>query len=122
MAGARQIGSRQPVQGLKNTLGSLKDELFADDDWDDWDGRGRSRDPWAEPSWTPGRSGWGADDWNRPAPQPRYEEPRYEEPRYVEPRYEEPSDEQERYSEIEPRRRSAAPRPAPFEGDPWAED
>jgi len=39
-----------PLQGLKNTLGSLKDELFADDDWDDWD-RGRSRDPWSEPGW-----------------------------------------------------------------------
>ncbi|MEB3263943.1 MAG: Hsp70 family protein, partial [Synechococcus sp.] len=31
-----------PLQGIKNTLGSLKDELFADDDWDDWDGPGRS--------------------------------------------------------------------------------
>jgi molecular chaperone DnaK len=31
-----------PLQGLKNTLGSLKDELFSDDDWDDWDGPGRS--------------------------------------------------------------------------------
>ena len=43
-----------PLQGLKNTLGSLKDELFADDDWDDWD-RGGSRrglqDPWRESSW-----------------------------------------------------------------------
>jgi molecular chaperone DnaK len=29
-----------PLQGLKNTLGSLKDELFSDDDdWDNWDGR-----------------------------------------------------------------------------------
>jgi molecular chaperone DnaK len=37
-----------PLQGLKNTLGSLKDELFADDDWDDWDGRERN-DPWAGP-------------------------------------------------------------------------
>ncbi len=40
-----------PLQGLKNTLGSLKDELFADDDWDDWD-RGGSRrglqDPWRD--------------------------------------------------------------------------
>ena len=44
-----------PLQGLKNTLGSLKDELFADDDWDDWDNRGRSRDPWAEPSWSSAR-------------------------------------------------------------------
>jgi molecular chaperone DnaK len=37
-----------PLQGLKNTLGSLRDELFADDDWDDWDRDGRS-DPWATP-------------------------------------------------------------------------
>jgi molecular chaperone DnaK len=40
-----------PLQGLKNTLGSLKDELFADDEWDDWD-RGGSRrglqDPWRD--------------------------------------------------------------------------
>jgi molecular chaperone DnaK len=39
---------------LKNTLGSLKDELFADDDWDDWDQGGRA-DPWASPA----RPGWG---------------------------------------------------------------
>ena len=38
-----------PLQGLKNTLGSLKDELFSDDDdWDDWNQGGRS-DPWASP-------------------------------------------------------------------------
>jgi molecular chaperone DnaK len=38
-----------PLQGLRNTLGSLKDELFSDDDdWDDWDRDGRS-DPWASP-------------------------------------------------------------------------
>ena len=30
-----------PLQGLKSTLGTLKDELFAEDDWDD--------DPWATP-------------------------------------------------------------------------
>jgi len=53
-----------PLQGLKNTLGSIKDELFADDDWDDWE-RGRSRDPWAEPSWSAARSvGGGA--WDQP--------------------------------------------------------
>jgi molecular chaperone DnaK len=34
-----------PLQGLRNTLGTLKDELFADDDWDDWDRAPRS-DPW----------------------------------------------------------------------------
>jgi len=40
-----------PLQGLKNTLGSLKDELFADDDWDDWDRGGNRRglqDPWRD--------------------------------------------------------------------------
>ncbi|MEB3351265.1 MAG: molecular chaperone DnaK [Cyanobacteriota bacterium] len=51
-----------PLQGLRNTLGTLKDEIFSDDDWDDWgepdrgrslgpaDGRDRWRDddPWAE--------------------------------------------------------------------------
>jgi molecular chaperone DnaK len=38
-----------PLQGLKNTLGSLKDELFSDDDdWDDWNRDSRS-DPWASP-------------------------------------------------------------------------
>jgi len=35
-----------PLQGIKNTLGSLRDELFADDDDDAWDRDGRS-DPWA---------------------------------------------------------------------------
>ena len=35
-----------PLQGIRNTLGSLKDELFADDDWDD--------DPWASPRRRPG--------------------------------------------------------------------
>jgi molecular chaperone DnaK len=137
-----------PLQGLKNTLGSLKDELFADDDWDDWDGRGRGRDPWAEPSWSPGRSGWGADDWNRPAPERRYEEPRFEEPRYDQSRYDAPRydtprfdqgveadvinrqqayerddvDDLERDVDRQPTRRSPQRRPAPFEGDPWAED
>jgi molecular chaperone DnaK len=37
-----------PLQGLKNTLGSLKDELFADDDWDEWERSGRG-DPWSTP-------------------------------------------------------------------------
>jgi molecular chaperone DnaK len=37
-----------PLQGLKNTLGSLKDELFADDDWEEWERGGRG-DPWAGP-------------------------------------------------------------------------
>lgn len=44
-----------PLQGLRSTLGSLKEELFSDDEWDDWEANGRSRstrerwprdDPW----------------------------------------------------------------------------
>jgi len=53
-----------PLQGLKNTLGSLKDELFADDDWDDWDRDGRS-DPWNTPARTPS---YGADRFRSPGP------------------------------------------------------
>ena len=54
-----------PLQGLKNTLGSLKDELFSDDDWDDWDRPGS--DPWAMPPprrpASPSRGrGWDDDD------------------------------------------------------------
>ncbi len=175
-----------PLQGLKNTLGSLKDELFADDDWDDWDSRSRGRDPWSEPSWGSGRSGWGADDWSRPAPAPRYDEfP--EQPRYAQERmntrtasyesdrrgsfddreaygdgderrglewndrfrdppeqdradrsraqrsfadadnWERPSFERddagaERFADHSARAEQRSSRPAPFEGDPWAED
>ena len=44
----RKVDSN-PLQGLKNTLGTLKDELFSDDDWeDDWGGRS-TPDPWAAP-------------------------------------------------------------------------
>jgi molecular chaperone DnaK len=58
-----------PLQGLKNTLGSLKDDLFSDDDdWEDWDrpgGRGRpGRDPWEQPVMSRGGSS-----------PPRYERP-----------------------------------------------
>ncbi len=53
-----------PLQGIKNTLGSLKDELFADDDWDDWDRPGRSRDPWSEPRYG---GGWQEERWDRPS-------------------------------------------------------
>ena len=118
-----------PLQGLKNTLGSLKDELFADDDWDDWDSRGRSRDPWAAPG------GWGADDWSQSRsrqPEPPYRPPAYEEFPPRRERFDEEYDVQprDRWPDEEepapPRRpitpRATAPRPAPFEGDPWAED
>ena len=47
LSAERQSDGR-PLQGLRNTLGSLKDELFSDD-WDD--------DPWAAQSGPPrGRS------------------------------------------------------------------
>ena len=36
-----------PLQGLKNTLGSIKDELFSDDEWDEWERPGS--DPWSQP-------------------------------------------------------------------------
>ncbi len=54
-----------PLQGLKNTLGSLKDELFSDDDWDEWERPGS--DPWSMPpprrSASPARGrGWDDDD------------------------------------------------------------
>jgi len=66
----RLMGERRPeggpLQGLKNTLGSLKDELFADDDWDDWDRDGRS-DPWSSP---PRPSSYGADRFRSPGPNP----------------------------------------------------
>ena len=58
---AERRAESTPLQGIRNTLGSLKDELFADDDWDD--------DPWASPSGRPasGRYGstrQGIDPWD----------------------------------------------------------
>jgi molecular chaperone DnaK len=50
---SEQRNEAGPLQGLKNTLGSLKDELFAEEDWDSW-----------EP---PYRSDRG-DRWDRPDP------------------------------------------------------
>jgi molecular chaperone DnaK len=48
---AEQRSEAGPLQGIKNTLGSLKDELFADDDWDNWEPPSRGdrwerSDPW----------------------------------------------------------------------------
>jgi molecular chaperone DnaK len=37
-----------PLRSLRNTLGSLKDELFSDEEWDDW-GEPERGDPWAAP-------------------------------------------------------------------------
>jgi molecular chaperone DnaK len=134
-----------PLQGLKNTLGSLKDELFADDDWDDWD-RGRGRDPWADSSWgASARSGLGfnggsaasngdpsRDDQDR-YDQDRYDQDRYDQGRYDQGRYDRDRDDQDRFEQgrydqdryddrdrepVTPRRTS---RQDPFDGDPWAE-
>jgi len=93
-----------PLQGLKNTLGSLKDELFTDDDWDDWD-RGRSRDPWADSSWGQGsRSGLGFNGSpglgaydNGVYPNGRYDNGRYAQPRDDEARYDQPRYDASRY-------------------------
>jgi molecular chaperone DnaK len=73
-----------PLQGLKNTLGSLKDELFADDDaWDDWSRP--SSDPWAmPPAERGGRGGFGGDRYGSE----RYGASRYEADRYDADRYE----------------------------------
>jgi molecular chaperone DnaK len=117
-----------PLQGLKNTLGSLKDELFADDDWDDWDNRGRSRDPWAEPSWSAGRSAWGADSWNQPPAAPyrdtRTSDRNYEDSRFARAgyddrsRYDERSSYAERSSYDERSRFDDAADPAPRYSEP----
>jgi molecular chaperone DnaK len=135
-----------PLQGLKNTLGSIKDELFADDDWDDWD-RGRSRDPWAEPSWSAARSSsgaWGRDSWDRdswdrdrdeparwdrePSPQPpRWQRDADEEPRWdraAVSRTDREDDgrwDRSRSPERRPAPQPAAVRPAFDDDDPWAE-
>ncbi|MCP9777475.1 MULTISPECIES: molecular chaperone DnaK [unclassified Cyanobium] len=82
-----------PLQGLKNTLGSLKDELFADDDWDDWNRPGS--DPWA-------------------APPSRYDRDPYREP-YRDP-YKEPY--RDPYREPEPVARERRPR---SDSDPWGD-
>jgi molecular chaperone DnaK len=87
-----------PLQGLKNTLGSLKDELFADDDWDDWNRPGS--DPWASSP-------------------PRYDrETTYREPSYREPSDREPSDREPAYRDPEPALPQRRPR---VDDDPWGD-
>jgi molecular chaperone DnaK len=116
-----------PLQGLKNTLGSLKDELFAEDDWDDWGDRGDrgSRadagrgDPWASPMrstaavdrWDPAGDGGGrwparngsdrretSDGFDRGRfASARYEPDRPPPPRYEPPTYQTPRDQEARH-------------------------
>jgi molecular chaperone DnaK len=71
-----------PLQGLRNTLGSLKDELFAEDDWDDWDSPRRG-DPWS----TPERRGDSLYGGSYPAISP-FERPGYERSGYERSGYE----------------------------------
>jgi molecular chaperone DnaK len=147
LASERKVESN-PLQGLKNTLGSLKDELFSDDDWDDWDRGGRSRDPWAEPAWSAARSerqagsgggGWDRTSWDQsswdrpPVEQNRWEPPaRWEREPEPEPsprRYEPPQrDQSAEWDEPSPRyddrygESRRTPRPSRLNDDPWAED
>ena len=112
-----------PIQGIKNTLGSLKDELFAEDDWDDWDRPGRSRDPWSEPRLG---GGWQEDRWDRPsldrfdAPRPSWDRPTEAPSRWDQPpqprnqTWDEPSD---RYGRSE-RQFEPAPRYQDFDRYP----
>jgi molecular chaperone DnaK len=101
-----------PLQGLKNTLGSLKDELFADDDdWDDWSRPGR--DPWAGGSPRPAGP-YAAED--RYAPD-RYGPDRYE-PRSYQPgradadRYDRDAYQQDAYDRARD----------PYDRDPYGRD
>lgn len=82
-----------PLQGLKNTLGSLKDELFSDDDdWDDWSRPGS--DPWAMSSGrsrggydnlgSPGRNDLERGYGDRPYAERSYNDPGYSDRRYAE--------------------------------------
>jgi molecular chaperone DnaK len=91
-----------PLQGIRNTLGSLKDELFSDDDWDDWE-----RDRYAR------SDSWGPPDRSSPWPE-REERPgrpeRYERPDRSEP--------PERYSYADPAR--SRRRGADLD-DPWSD-
>jgi molecular chaperone DnaK len=84
-------GDSNPLQGLKNTLGSLKDELFADDDWDDWNRPGS--DPWASqpPRRDPWVSGGGGFDRERDRDRGRFDaderDSRFPESRFPETRF-----------------------------------
>ena len=106
-----------PFQGLKNTLGSLKDDLFADDD-DDWDRPG-SRDRSRREAWDPAPLNRNA--YSPPAPYgpPGYPPPAYGPPIYNPPGYSAPPgasfDNDEPPARPSRRLRSTA-------DDPWSED
>lgn len=106
-----------PLQGLKNTLGSLKDDLFADDD-DDWDrpgGRDRSR----REAWDPAPLSRNAYNAAAPYGPPGFDPPAYGPPSYRPQDYgAAPAasfDDDERPTRPSRRLRSTA-------DDPWSED
>ncbi len=79
---AERKSDSNPLQGIRNTLGSLKDELFADDDWDDWDRTGR--DSWSSSPSSRGR--YEADqEVQRRRDEDRWSSPRPATPRTVPP-------------------------------------
>jgi molecular chaperone DnaK len=101
-----------PLQGLKNTLGSLKDELFADDDWDDWNRPGN--DPWSMP---PPRFGGEFDRRNS------YERNTYERSGLERNTYERNSFDKPRYdrSPAPDQWREPAPKSPYRDDDPWGD-
>jgi molecular chaperone DnaK len=138
-------GDSNPLQGLKNTLGSLKDELFADDDWDDWNRPGS--DPWASQPprrdpWVSGgggfdrerdRSRFDADERDSRFPESRFPETRFpdsgfrDERSYGDERYGRDVDDfgDRRAPGVARRDPAPARRPAPRSGwddaDPWGD-
>jgi molecular chaperone DnaK len=109
---------------LKNTLGSIKDELFADDDdWDDWNRP--ASDPWSRQGDWSRASGWSSRDAAYPESKDgssRYPEPSYSD-RY---RPDDRGDWDDRFPEsAEPAAPRRMPRRSPDlippEDDPWAE-
>ncbi|MFM7634665.1 MAG: molecular chaperone DnaK [Cyanobacteriota bacterium] len=119
-------GDANPLQGLKNTLGSLKDELFADDDWDDWNRPGS--DPWAAPP--PRRDPWlsGGSPERERTWQPERDQPREQERRWRERRERERPEPEGRFPDSGfPEERSygrgrrTAPPPPPDGNDPWGD-
>jgi molecular chaperone DnaK len=65
-----------PLQSLRNTLGSLKDELFSDEDWDDWErergGRYDRDEPYGLNRYAGDRYPPGPDPAERPAARRSY--------------------------------------------------
>ena len=100
-----------PLQGLKNTLGSLKDELFSDEEWDDWDRPGS--DPWSMPP--PRRRFYDDQRFDNQ----RFDDQRYDQRRFDDERGDDPRSFEERSRRD--RNRVAAPTSRWDDDDPWGE-